>query len=353
MRPIVDAVILCGRQNLAFRGHRDDSKHLETNDVNPGNFLEILKCGARCANISFEDFLHSNPRNATYRSKTTQNQLIDICGELVTREIVAEVKEAKFFSVFADEATDCANIEQMSLVVRFVDKTFSIREEFLGFVPCKLGLSGEAVAQTILNTLHELDLPIDDCRGQGGYDGAGNMAGKLSGAAARITAHQEKAIYVHCNSHILNLCVATCCKEQVLRNMMDHVRVASEFFHFSPKRFALLQKTIGEMFPKNHHRNLTDVCKTRWVARLDGLGVFIEVFPAIVRCFEEIKDNVEVHWNDESTQKASSLYYGTTAFQFITIFVIVSGCLQVTCPLTKQLQSSSFDSGSACRGLPP
>ena len=177
----------------------------------------------------------------------------------------------------------------MSLVVRFVNKTFSIREEFLGFVPCKLGLSGEAVAQTILNTLHELDLPIDDCRGQGGYDGAGNMAGKLSGAAARITAHQEKAIYVHCNSHILNLCVATCCKEQVLRNMMDHVRVASEFFHFSPKRFALLQKTIGEMFPKNHHRNLTDVCKTRWVARLDGLGVFIEVFPAIVRCFEEIK----------------------------------------------------------------
>ena len=81
------------------------------------------------------------------------------------------------------------------------------------------------------------------------------------------------------------------------------------------------------MFPKSHHRNLIDVCKTRWVAWLDGLGVFIEVFPAIVRCFEEIKDNVEVHWNDESTQKASSLYYGTTAFQFITILVIVSGCL--------------------------
>lgn len=264
LRPIVDAVILCGRQNLAFRGHRDDSKHLETNDVNPGNFLEILKYGARCANISFEDFLHSNPRNATYRSKTTQNQLIDICGELVTREIVAEVKEAKFFSVFADEATDCANIEQMSLVVRFVDKTFSIREEFLEFVPCKLGLSGEAVAQTILNTLHELDLPIDDCRGQG-YDGAGNMAGQLSGAAARITARQEKAIYVHCNSHILNLCVATCCKERLIRNMMDHVRVASEFFLFSPKRFALLQKPSMKC-----SQRVTTVISSMSV-RLDGL----------------------------------------------------------------------------------
>ena len=48
--------------------------------------------------------------------------------------------------------------------------------------------------------------PIDDCRGQG-YNGAGNMAGQLSGAAAGIQAVQNMAIYVHCNSHILNLYV--------------------------------------------------------------------------------------------------------------------------------------------------
>ena len=292
------------------------------------------------------DYLSSTPRNATYRSKTTQNQLIDICGELLSNTIVTEVKEAKFYSILADEATDCANIEQMSLVVRFVDTSASIREEFLGFVACKRGVSGEAIANTILDFLHELGLLIDLCRGQG-YDGAGNMAGRLSGTAARINALQDKAVYVHCNSHILNLCVAKCSEQQLVRNMMDHVRVASEFFNFSPKRFALLAKTIKELLPMARHSHLIDVCHTRWVARIDGLGVFVELFLAIVHCFEEIKNNADRTWNYESTQKASSLYHSTVVFQFIITLIVVSRCLEVTRPLTKQLQSSSIDAGSA------
>lgn len=124
-----------------------------------------------------------------------------------------------------------------------MDETHRIREQFLGFLQCNRGLSGDAIATTIKDFLRDQNLPIDDCRGQG-YDGAGNMAGRLSGAAARIQEINKKALYVHCNSHILNLCVATSCKEQLVRDMMDHVRVASEFFNFSPKRFELLVKTI-------------------------------------------------------------------------------------------------------------
>jgi hypothetical protein len=65
-------------------------------------------------------------------------------------------------------------------------------------------VSGEALATTIKEFLRDLNLRIDDCRGQG-YDGAGNMAGRLSGVAARIQETNEKALYVHCNSHRLNL----------------------------------------------------------------------------------------------------------------------------------------------------
>jgi hypothetical protein len=65
----------------------------------------------------------------TYKSKTTQNAIIDICGELITKKITDEILEAKFFSVLADEAADCGKIEQLSMVVRFVDKTHCIREQ--------------------------------------------------------------------------------------------------------------------------------------------------------------------------------------------------------------------------------
>ena len=50
---------------------------------------------------------------------------------------------------------DCSNQKQLSLVIRFVDGSGEIREEFLGFLHCELGLSGKALAETVLN-----DLPI-------------------------------------------------------------------------------------------------------------------------------------------------------------------------------------------------
>ena len=213
-------------------------------------------------------------------------------------------------------------------------------------VPCKKGLTDDAVATTIKEFLHDLNLPIDDCRGQG-YDGAGNMAGRLSGVAAKIQETNEKALYVYCNSHRLNLCVAACCKDQLVRNMMEHVRVATEFFNISPKRFELLVKTIEELLPSANHKRLINVCETRWVARVDGLSVFIEVFPAIVRCFEIIRDKVSDKWNPESIRKAGPLYLATVSFSFIVALVVVSRCLQVTRPLTVQLQESALDAGAA------
>ena len=346
LRPITGAIVICGRQNIPLREHRDDSSKYLSDDFNCGNFIEILKYGDMCAGKTVEELFKSTPKNMSYKSKTTQNEIIDICSDLITKKITDEIREARFYSILADEAADCGNVEQLIVVFRFADKQCQIREEFLGFVPCKKGLTGDAVATTIKEFLHDLNLPIDDCRGQG-YDGAGNMAGRLSGVAAKIQETNEKALYVHCNSHRLNLCLAACCKEQLVRNMMEHVRVATEFFNISPKRFELLVKTIEELLPSANHKRLINVCKTRWVARVDGLSVFIEVFPAIVRCFEIIRDNVGDKWNPESVRKAGPLYLATVSFSFIVALVVVSRCLQVTRPLTVQLQESALDAGAA------
>ena len=106
LRLIVDCIITCGRQNLALRGHRDDAHHYldEEDSTNPGNFIEILKYGARCSNL--KDLLFDNClSNQTYRSKTIQNEIINICGEIIFEKIIEETKDAKFFTILADEAT--------------------------------------------------------------------------------------------------------------------------------------------------------------------------------------------------------------------------------------------------------
>ena len=99
---------------------------------------------------------------------------------------------------------------------------------------------------------------MGDCRGQC-FDGAGNMAGKCKGAAARISKDHPLAIYTHCASHRLNLCVVASCKLQNVKNMMNSVRVISDFLNNSPKKHLLLEKMIKEHLPEASHKQLIDV----------------------------------------------------------------------------------------------
>ena len=66
---------------------------------------------------------------------------------------MTEVRKAKYFSILADEVADVSNTEQLSLVLRFVDENNDIREEFVDFLPCTNGSSGQALADMILDRI--------------------------------------------------------------------------------------------------------------------------------------------------------------------------------------------------------
>ena len=68
-----------------------------------------------------EQHLKTCSKNASYISKTSQNDLISCCGQFITELVVRKIKENQFFSILADEASDCSNQEQLSLVIRYVD----------------------------------------------------------------------------------------------------------------------------------------------------------------------------------------------------------------------------------------
>ena len=141
----------------------------------------------------------------------------------------------------------------------------------------------------------------------------------------------------------MNLCVASACSIPVVRNMMGHVRVVSAFFNVHPKRNSVLHDQIKSLLPEASHSRLIDVCRTRWIARVDGMEVFIELFPAIVSSLEAVKDNADGSWNGDSIREASALYHATISFGFLVSLVVVSRCLQITKPLTIQLQAPQMD----------
>lgn len=161
----------CGKQNIALRGHRNEKMLVSDSECNvdsfdfgslinkeegnPGNFLALLEFRAKACDLSvLRDFhLHKRAggtggKKVTYCSATCQNQLIDCCAEYIGERILAGARCAPFYSIMA-EATDTANMEQMPIVIRFVED-YEVQEEFLGFVNCDTGLTGKALAAKIL-----------------------------------------------------------------------------------------------------------------------------------------------------------------------------------------------------------
>ena len=103
---------------------------------------------------------------------------MEVIGEYIRNKIIAEVKRAKFYSVIADEVTDTANKEELSISLRFVlDGT--IKEVFVDFMEVER-ITGQVLAQTILQWISTHDVSPKDIRGQC-YDGASNMSGAVSG----------------------------------------------------------------------------------------------------------------------------------------------------------------------------
>ena len=112
-----------------MRGHQDDFKHLNDIMNNPGNFQELLKYRIdSCDKVLENNFKHC-PKNATYRSKTTQNAVINCIGKFIRQKISSEIQTARFFSIMADETTDAGHKEQISLVIRFIDESSQDRED--------------------------------------------------------------------------------------------------------------------------------------------------------------------------------------------------------------------------------
>ena len=116
-----------------------------------------------------------------------------------------------------------------------------------------------------------------------------------------------------------------------------------DFLDNSKKRFAFLEKQIKGILPNAKHPHLFDVCHMQWVARLDGLDVFVQLFVPLTQCLDAAELNQDGIWIMEMVRNASGLFRWVTPFQLILCLIAVSCCLEVTQPLTKQLQSSAFD----------
>ena len=136
-------------------------------------------------------------------------------------------------------------------------------EKLLEFVQCD-DVKGASIAEFIINALNNAGLYPQMCRAQT-YDGAGNMAGKEKGAAAKFCSEtgNEKAVYFHCTSHELNLSLSKASKILQVMNMVSTMQMLGTFFKYSQKRQRKLEQSITEIATESLKKKVKTLCETR------------------------------------------------------------------------------------------
>ena len=166
---VVDIVRLLSALGLPFRGHRE-----AIDSESRGNYLEVCKFFSKY-DPDFQS-MQSNYFNAT--SPDFQNEIIEICANLVCAEIAEKVQDTGFFAVIADEARS-SHTEQLSVCLRYTEQ-LEIKERFLCFIDCSASRNAAGIVDTINTGLEICGLKNIPIVAQS-YDGASVMSGQVSG----------------------------------------------------------------------------------------------------------------------------------------------------------------------------
>ena len=136
--------------------------------------------------------------------------------------------------------------------------------------------------------------------------------------------------YMHCAAHQLNLAVVSACKIQAFKNTETCIGDIARFFKFSAKRQRLLDKAMFHVNTESTAKKLKDVCRTRWIQRVDSYVVFLELLPAIhltlqaMTCPNQYESlGTDWNWDGETVTKANGFLYQFQSSTFLVCFKIL------------------------------
>ncbi|XP_025422905.1 zinc finger MYM-type protein 1-like [Sipha flava] len=186
-------------------------------------------------------------------------------GEMVREEILRRVKKAEVFSIIIDTTTDVSNLEQFSLVLRFVNEEGQTEERLVAMkeVPDSTGFK------------YNLDWTTKLCAQS--YDGAASMQGQYFGPRSYVQEKNPNAIYIWCFAHILNLVVVdTCDKYSNIRNFFGDVQQLITYMR-AKKRTAIFLEQQIKCYPSERPCRMKNFSTTRWTSHDRALSAITMV----------------------------------------------------------------------------
>ncbi|XP_019460090.1 PREDICTED: zinc finger MYM-type protein 1-like [Lupinus angustifolius] len=251
-----------------------------------------------------------------------------------------------------DESCDESQREQMTIVLRFVDKMVTYKNDFFDIVHVK-DTTSITLKKAIFGVLSQHNLDVSNIRGQG-YDGASNMRGEWNGLQALFLKDCSYAYYVHCFAHRLQLALVAASREVIVVHQffskltfIINIMCSSSKYHNelqvvkSDELEHLLE--IDELITgkgENQIGTLKRVGDTCWSSHFSSICSLINMYNATCMVLLKIIDN-----GSSSLKRvdANVAYNTMTSFEFILILYMTKEIMRITDCLCQALQLKSQD----------
>ncbi|CAN1157895.1 Zinc finger MYM-type protein 1 [Linum perenne] len=262
----IDCVTWLLQNGLALRGHNESE-----NSTSKCNFLELLEFHVRGRDHIESVVLKNASKNLLMTSPDVQRDIVNAIATETSKAIINDIGDDLF-----------TILEQMAIVLRYVNQEGSIVERFLGISHVK-----DTKALTLKKEIEYMfvthGLSLSRIRGQG-YDGASNMKGEINGLKTLILAENSAAYYVHCFAHQLQLTLVAVAKSHGdvsgFFTMLSSLKVAEAICHGELETGRGLNQEIGLKRPSD----------TRWGSHFRTLVGLPIIFSSLIEVLGVIED---------------------------------------------------------------
>lgn len=334
LKRIISIILHLAGQNIAFRG---SSEKLYTH--NNGNFLKTVELLAKYDPVMKEhinkiETSSDGKRKNHYLGPQIQNELIQIISNDIKMKIISNILQSKYFSLILDCTPDKNKREQLTIILRYVKlHPLSIEESFVEFCPV-INTTGEGLTEVIVAKISELGLDIKNLRGQG-YDNGANMRGKNIGVQKRILDLNNRAMFVPCAAHSLNLVINDAVKKTFETiGFFSLVQSIYVFFSASTQRWSLLKEKITLL-------TLKPLSDTRWESRVEAIKPLKyqigEIYDALLEIVGDLSYDATVRHEADSFAKKIK------KFDFLVCINLWYDILNKINPVSKLLQRTNID----------
>ncbi|KAL4153970.1 hypothetical protein QTP88_001803 [Uroleucon formosanum] len=308
------------------------SKALYTN-----NHRIDLKMYHPVLNAHLQKINNVSKNRISFLSNVSQNKLLDIMKEYVRSKILEEVKQSQMFCIIIDTTTDLSSLEQVVFVLRYVYMG-KIKERLIALETAE-DSSGKGIFDVFQKLMQQYNINWKEYLYAQSYDGAASMEGQYKGLKTLIQKENDKAIYVWCFAHRLNLVIVdTADASTDTKNFFGDLQALVNFMR-ARKRTAEFVKSQKLFQPLKRVRSMKNFSDARWTSHGRVIQVIYSKFDALLDSLQKLSNS-----EDRITSAGANNFLKIiTSFNFILSMIFMKNIFGITTPLSNYLQSKSLD----------